>query len=132
MYIKNTNQYGVAALCAACSLSNNKASNPVVAWEETTLRIFGEGPAQKKGCPKATFLGLCEEGLISGVPRGSYTSSSKNKRYAIRMVRWLKAYPALPIPVEKMWAYATEHSGIRPNGQTSVVVALFINGYLNG
>ncbi|WP_300603875.1 hypothetical protein [Niabella sp.] len=130
--MKKTNPYGVAALCAACRLSNNKSSNPVAAWEEATLQLFGEGAAQKKGCPKAAFLGLCEEGLISGVPRGSYTNSSKNKRYAIRMVSWLKTHPALPVPVDEMWAYATEHSGIRPNGQTSVVVALFINGYLNG
>jgi len=83
---KKTNKYGQAALIAVRKLNESSRLSPVVAWEEATLQVFGEGPAQKKGCPKATFLGLCEEGLVSGVPCGVYTGSKKSKLYAIRMV----------------------------------------------
>jgi hypothetical protein len=45
---------------------------------------------KKKGCPKGTFLGLCEEGLVKGIPKGNYTKSVKNKKYAIKAVTVLK------------------------------------------
>lgn len=41
--------------------------------------IFGESTSQRKGCPKGVYLGLCEEGLVKGIPKGKYTKSKKIK-----------------------------------------------------
>jgi hypothetical protein len=45
--------------------------------------------AQKKGCPRGAFLGLCEEGLVKGIPAGNYTTSKDNKAYAVRAAELL-------------------------------------------
>ncbi|WP_420865668.1 DUF6979 family protein [Dickeya oryzae] len=37
----------------------------------------------KKSCPLSAFLGLCEDGYIKGIPKGKYTKSYKNKKYAV-------------------------------------------------
>jgi hypothetical protein len=47
---------------------------------EATKEIFGEGTwGQIKGCPKNTFLGLCEEGIVKGVNKGNYLIRKKIK-----------------------------------------------------
>ena len=53
------------------------------------IEIFGEGNAsQKKGCPRNTFLGLCEEGLrIKGsknIIRKQYRQGYKAKKFVER------------------------------------------------
>ena len=45
--------------------------------------------AQKKGCPRGAFLGLCEDGLVKGIPAGNYTVSKDNKAYAVRAAELL-------------------------------------------
>ena len=56
-------------------------NSPDYAWKLESERTFGKGTAlAKKGCPKGTFLGLCEEGLIKDIPKGQYTKSIKNKK----------------------------------------------------
>lgn len=37
--------------------------------------VFTTKSSQVKGCTKGTFLGLCEEGLVKGIPKGNYTKT---------------------------------------------------------
>lgn len=84
------NKYGQAALKAVNQMETKQSSTPMDAWNIATTETCGEGTwAQKKGCPKNAFLGLCEAGLISGIPHGSYSgrsNSQKNKGYAVKAV----------------------------------------------
>jgi hypothetical protein len=45
--------------------------------------------ARKKGCPRGAFLGLCEAGLVKGIPAGRYAASKDSKAYAVRAAELL-------------------------------------------
>lgn len=59
-------------------------------WLKYAQKNFESKSSQKKGCPKNTFLGLCEEGLVKGISKGKYTKSVKNKEYALKAIELLK------------------------------------------
>ena len=64
---------------------------PPTAWDLAARKTFPTNSTSiKKCCPKNPFLGLCEEGLISGINSGQYTRSELNKSYALRAVEILK------------------------------------------
>jgi hypothetical protein len=64
------NRYGEAALMAARQSSSSEV-NPVARWESAMAPLYLTRPtARKKGCPRGAFPGLCEEGLIKGIPAG--------------------------------------------------------------
>lgn len=78
------NKYGQAAVRAVELIETKRANTPREAWEIVTTEFFGAGtPSQCKGCPRNTFLALCETGSKKGIAPGVYTSSKKNKSYAI-------------------------------------------------
>jgi hypothetical protein len=85
--------------------------------------------SKKKGCPKNAFLGLCEEGLIKDVPRGSYTHSKKNKKYALDAVAILKRCPALATKPVDLWDKVTSGK-VNPNQQMDVVISLWSSGLI--
>ena len=79
------NKYGQAALKAVDLIESKRANTPEDAWEMATIEIFGPGTcSQSKGCPKSTFLALCETGNVKGIKSGVYTSAKENKEYAIK------------------------------------------------
>ncbi len=78
-----------------------------------------------KSCPKSTFLGLCEEGLVSGIPSGRYSRSKLNKEYALKAVGFLQACPSLASDPPSLWAKVMAGEAKVPNGQMEVVVALW-------
>ena len=48
-------------------------------------RLYPTSPAaRKKGARVEHFWGLCEEGLVKGIPAGRYAASRDNKAYAVR------------------------------------------------
>lgn len=70
-------KYGDASIRAAKLIIFGEIKSPVSAWRKATGEIFGEGTSsQDKGCPRGAFIGLCEEGMIKGIPSGSYTQST--------------------------------------------------------
>jgi len=83
-----------------------------------------------KGCPKGAFLGLCEEGLVRGIPRGLYTQSRKNKEYAVRAVRLLKEGQYAPKDPFVLWSRVMAGDPKNYNQQMDVVLALWENGYI--
>ncbi|MFA4859721.1 MAG: hypothetical protein WC598_03095 [Methanoregula sp.] len=74
-------RYGECAILATKFLAEKNIKNPRDAWELAISKLVKNDPSEwvmKKGCPRAAFLSLCEEGLVRGVDCGKYTRSTKN------------------------------------------------------
>jgi hypothetical protein len=120
------NRYGQAAINAVQSIRNNSALEPEQAWEIATIKIFGEGTAmQLKGCPKNSFLALCETGKVQGVQAGLYTRSKKNKSYALYALKLLRQNPFLANDPKNLWTLIPGCDGKDYNYQMDVVLALW-------
>jgi hypothetical protein len=123
-------EYGKAAVRAVGLYTTGLVQSPQDAWSEATAEIFGRGTSsQVKGCPKGAFLGLCEEGLIRGIPGGRYTRSKKNKKYAVQAVVVLKQNPILVADPACLWSEVMRESKVH-NHQMDVVVSLWNNGLI--
>jgi len=126
------NKYGKAALKAAKMVANGSASSSEDAWNLATSDLFVKGsPSQKKGCPRGAFLGLCEEGLVKGILPGNYTSSVKNKRYAVEAVKILRQNPGLGSDLKSLWKIIQKGDKKSHNSQMDVVAALWNEGLIS-
>ncbi len=116
----------------AVNLAIQKNLSPVDAWERVVVEEFpGSKESQKKSCPKNTFLGLCEEGKINGIPSGTYTRSIKNKRYALNAIKILSTNSALT--ASELWKEVLKKETDKnkvPNSQMEVVLALWKIGLI--
>ncbi len=105
-------------------------NSPDYAWKLESERTFGKGTAlAKKGCPKGTFLGLCEEGLIKDIPKGQYTKSIKNKKYAVDAVNLIKTREQGYNNPKSLWIEVAGNDKV-PNHQMDIVCALCSAGLL--
>jgi hypothetical protein len=108
------NRYGEAALIA-------------VRWESAMAKLYPTSPsARKKGCPRGAFLGLCEEGLVRGIPAGRYTSSKDNKEYAVRAAALLTEGKQ-NWSISSLWRAVAIDLEKTHNSQMDVVLALWNN-----
>lgn len=86
-----------------------------------------------KECPKAAFLGLCENGNVIGVPSGTYMRSNainKQRAIDIRNIIMNKNPPALPTVMKKnVWKQVTSPTKA-DEGVINVVYGLFNGGVL--
>jgi len=124
-------RYGEAAVTAAQMVSLGRAKHAPDAWNFAVKSIFpGRLASQRKGCPRGAFLGLCESGLIKGVPGGSYTRSLLNKQYAIDAVKFLRKRPALANEPNQLWRLVIGPTAKVENAQMSVVIALWQQGLI--
>lgn len=123
-------KYARVALEASRLAATGK--HPVKAWSDMAAEVFvGRPAAEGKACPKSTFLGLAEAGLIKGVPPGAYTRSVDNRRYAEAAVRRLFDNAAWATDPQRLWSAVAEQGGKkRHNGQMHVVIALWRAGAL--
>lgn len=123
-------KYGEAAVKAVKYLNEQKLDSPNKAWNQVTIEIFGEGSSsQKKGCPKNTFLGLCEEGVIEGVSSGIYTKSKKNKEYGLKAVKILSERNN-KFDQKTLWNEVIEKQDTKHNSQMDVVLSLWNEGMI--
>lgn len=124
-------RYGLASINAVELIKSGKTVDPILAWNLATTQIFGTKTSMiNKGCPKGAFLGLCEEGLIKGIPIGHYTSSIKNKSYAIKAVTILKSVPSKEYTEQSLWEKVIGNVFKKPNQQMDVVITLWKNKYI--
>lgn len=126
-------RYGYSALAAVKLIESGKIKSPDTAWSIVTKKVFGKGTAsQMKGCPRNTFLGLCEEGLVKGISAGLYTQSKKNKKYSVTAVRLLKEDPELAKSTKFLWKAVKKELNItiQHNDQMDVVITLWENDYI--
>ena len=102
-------------------------TSPVARWESAMEKLYPTSPsARKKGCPRGTFLGLCEEGLIKGIPAGHYTASRHNKLYAVTAAALL-AEGKQSWSISSLWRAVTNDPEKTHNGQMDIVLALWKN-----
>ena len=85
--------------------------------------------ARKKSCPRGAFLGLCEEGLVKGIPPGQYTASKDDKAYAVRAAALL-AEGTLSWSRSTLWQAVTNDPEKTHDSQLDVVLALWKNGLI--
>ena len=113
-------QYGQAAVNAVKLYTDKRVLSVPEAWKQATAKIL-----HPKGCPKGAFLGLCEEGLVEGVPKGCYTKSIKNKQYALDAVRILRHSPDLANKPLLLWEQVPHGEVKNHEGQMYVVSSLW-------
>ena len=124
--------YSQAALAAVEACRKTRDLDPVTAWN-TAIPLFCKTPqAQKKGCPRNTFLGLCEAGLVAHIPAGNYTRSKLNKAYALKAVTLLQTRPKFAEDPRTLWREVMRggDEDKKPNGQMEIVIALREKGLL--
>jgi hypothetical protein len=125
------NEYGDVAVRAVAKVRSGTVASPAAAWDQAAREIFaGRVLRQKKGPPRGAFLGLCDEGLVLGVPAGTYTRSIDNKAYALRAVELIRSVPELAVQGRRaLWNRVEAKAGSH-NSQMDVVLALHQNGLL--
>ena len=124
-------KYGTIAVCAAKKVREGNGLCPISAWKTSAEEIFPEQKektGREKSCPRCTFLGLAEEGLIRGIRRGHYVDSYANKLYAIEAVKLLQTSPELSDDPTQLWECVMQGQIKQRNGQMDVAIALWKNG----
>lgn len=125
-------KYGMAAVNAVRAYTSGRARSVTDAWDVAAQVAFPNSQsAQVKGCPKGTFLGLCESGKIVGIPSGEYTKSEKNKLYGLKALELLHTSPCLADDESALWKRVMAGEDKVPNHQMDVVVSLWKAGLLN-
>ena len=123
------NRYGEAALMATREVSSADIS-PVDRWESAMQRLYPSSPtARRMSCPRGAYLGLCEEGLVKGIPPGRYTASKDNKAYAVRAAALL-AEGKQSWSTSALWRAVTNDPERAHNSQMDIVLALWKNGLI--
>ena len=119
-----TSKYGIVAVQAASDAS--KGIHPLDAWKFSAARVFKNNPSCiSKSCPKSTFLGLAELGVISGISPGEYTKSVVNKKYAELALKLLCEDSSWLNNPSKLWEKIMEGTEKKHNSQMDVVTALW-------
>ena len=121
------NRYGEAALLAA---RQTDPADPAARWQAAMRQLYATSPvAQRKSGPRGAFLGLCEQGLVKGIPAGKYSATPEHKVYAVAAARMLlEAKQSWSIT--SLWKAATGRADMPHTGQLDVVMALWKNGLL--
>jgi hypothetical protein len=122
------NRYGEAALMAA-GKEFSSSPNPIARWDIAMERLYPTSPtARRKSCPRGAFLGLCEEGLVKGIPAGQYTASKENKSYAVNAATLLAEGKQI-WSAGSLWRAVAKPEKTH-NSQMDVVLALWKNGLI--
>ncbi|WP_279048376.1 DUF6979 family protein [Cedecea davisae] len=124
------NKYALAARITVERNAQKMTPDMSVEWQLTMNEIFpNQMSSRKKGCPRGAFLGLCEEGLIKGIPAGDYglKPASVNKYYAVKAADLLLSGEKLGS--KSLWARVTDPEK-KHNSQMDIVLELHRHGYL--
>ncbi|MCH8479711.1 MAG: hypothetical protein LAT56_17495 [Wenzhouxiangella sp.] len=125
-------KYGKAAIRARELLRAGSTTDPAVAWKMAVREIFPNSlSSQEKGCPRGAFLGLCADGLVSGIPSGEYTRSKDNRRYAREAVELLRKTPSLANTPDKLWNKVMRGEEKTENSQMDVAISLWQDGAIS-
>lgn len=124
-------QYGKVAL-NAYELAENGLT-PLAAWESAVASLASKS-SREKMCPKAIFFGVCNAGLLIGVPKqpGNISKNAEYGRIAVYLLNEDSAWSASP--KADLWSAVMRQAGEpatkRQNGQLDVVLALWNAGHI--
>jgi hypothetical protein len=123
--MKKYNKYGLTAIKALDFYKIEDSNSLKESWLKAAAELFDSQSSQNKGCPRSTFLSICEEGLIKGISKGAYESNStKNKTHAIEAVAYLKENKVESISAKELWSKLNIGNKSH-NSQMDVVLALW-------
>lgn len=129
--------YESSALEAIRMYDSKKPLDLEEIWKNAVSEFTSSMSSINKGCPKGAFLGLCEEGLVKGIPAGCYTRNhgiQVNKMYAIKAVAILKSNPNVTFNDRELWREVLDFLGIpdkQPQAQMKIVLILWNNKLIN-
>jgi hypothetical protein len=122
------NQFAEAAKKAVKLYLEHTVASPLEAWQEAINGLSASVHVRKKTCPKNTFLGLCSDGYINGIPAKDYTDSVE-RIYARKAVEILKKNPSLADYPCKLWS-EIGNDGKFCDSQMEIVVTLWKEGLI--
>lgn len=127
---KGMSMYGQAAVEAVRLFTSSEvALTPKDAWVKAIARFTESQSSRDEVCPRSAFLGLCEAGLIKGIPAGTYTQSKENKEYAIKALKLLLQDPKLADDPQSLWSTVAGKKA--QHGQMAIAISLLENGLIH-
>ena len=123
-------EYGLIAKQAAF-IGATQSETPINAWTIAAKSIYPNMlDLQQNAGPKETFLGLCEDGEIKGIPPGEYSTSVANKGYAQKALNYLRGTASdTDMSPDELWKKIGTDK--RHNEQMVVVLSLIHSGAIN-
>lgn len=123
-------QYGRVAVRAVELYRAGRHVSPREAWEAAANELIASSSSRDKGCPRSTFLTLCGQGLVVGVPPGTYFAP-RNGEHAMEAVRRLSEDRTLAKRRPgQLWTAVLGGFRKRYNGQMDVVLGLWEAGLI--
>jgi hypothetical protein len=111
----------------AARTSSAAGAKPDACWQDAMERLYPTSPtARKKASPRGAFLGLCEEGLVTGILPGLYAASKSNKAYAVRAAALLTE-GTRNWSTSALWRAVNDDPEKAHSSQMDVVMALWKN-----
>ena len=124
-------KYGEVAILAVELLRTDSSLTPRAAWDKAAEHHLETVALIEKNCPKSTFLSLCQEGFVVGVPAGDYTDARENFGHAMEAVKQLRLEPGLAKrDAAELWQLVLGADKKAHNSQMHVVLALWNNHYI--
>lgn len=99
---------------------------PDTTWAEVAAELYPNEPAlrgRNNAC--STFLGLCAEGLVVGVPADTYECARRDRNYGLEAVKILREDPTLAFDQDTLWRHVLNGRTVRHAAQMDVVCTLF-------
>ncbi|MCO7262242.1 DUF6979 family protein [Dickeya zeae] len=118
-------KYTDAALITTRSCQGQEKPDVNTEW----LKAIRALNAYDESCPRCAYLGLCEEGMVKGIPAGHYglSATNKNKGYAVDAANLILSGHE---PDNKtIWQKVTDKK-ISDHDQVKIVIALHNAGLL--
>jgi hypothetical protein len=102
--------------------------SPLEAWQKAIAEFSTSYHVRKKTCPKNTFLGLCSDSFVTGIPPDEYVDSVE-RIYARKALEILRKNPSLANSPDKLWS-EIGNGGKHRDAQTEIVTTLWKEGLI--
>lgn len=124
--------YAEVAVRAVSKLHSGKPISAREAWDNSAAEVFPQSASvRSKGCPRTTFLTLCDSGAVKGLLAAGVVRNSENARHALDCLALLAQHPNyVAMNPRKLWELVTRASGKQYNQQMHVILGLAQAGLL--
>jgi serine/threonine protein phosphatase PrpC len=128
--MERMNQFAKAAIKAVKFYRENTEASLREMWQQAIDELSCSDNVREKTCPRNTFLGLCSDGFINGIPAKEYTDSVE-RCYARKAVEILRKNPSLADSPCRLWS-EIGNDGKSSDSQMEIVIALWKEGEIMG